>query len=102
MSRLIELQDPAGCESPLVVRAGDVLLCSATAGRVVAGDEVAQVLGGFLTAVVGVTGIVVEPMGAPNAVLVHVLMPGRATIEFGVGTGFKKPCKVALDLEVEP
>lgn len=99
MSRLIELQDPAGCPSPLAVRPGDVLLCSATGGRIVAGDDVAEVLGGYLTAVVGITGTVVEPMGAPNAVLVRVLAAGLAALELRVAVGPGKPRKVTLELE---
>ena len=76
MARLIEVQDARTCPSPLTVSLGDLLLFRATGGRVRSGDDVVELLGPFLSAVLGDDGTILTPLGPPNTVLFHARRPG--------------------------
>ncbi|HYE33990.1 hypothetical protein [Methylocaldum sp.] len=101
MARLIEVQDPRMCLSPLTVRSGDVLLFRAAGGRVRSGGDVVELLGPFLQAVVGDDGNILTPMGPPNTVLFHARQPGRALIDVITGDLFHTPQTTALGITVE-
>jgi hypothetical protein len=102
MPRLIEVQHTQECPSPLVVRAGDVLLWRAAGGRVREGDDVLDLLGPFVSAVLGDDGNVLTPAGPPNTVLFRARRPGRARVEVVTGDPFHAPRTTAVDVRVEP
>jgi hypothetical protein len=101
MSRLIEVERPEDCPSPLVIRVGDVLLLRATGGRVRRGGSVVQLLGPFLQAVVGTAGGVMVPEGPPGAVLVRARRPGVATVEVFTGDPWHRTRTTRLEVHVE-
>ena len=101
MSRLIEVQRVEDCPSPLVVRVGDVLSLPASGGRVRTGGLVIEMWGPFLPAVVGDSGDVLTPEGAPNTVLVRARQPGSATIDVFTGHPWPAPRTTTLDISVE-
>jgi hypothetical protein len=101
MALLIEVQDCRACSSPLTLHPGDVLLVRATGGHVRSGEDVVELLGPFLAAVVGDDGAVVAPMGAPNTVLFRARRPGRALIDVVTGDPFHAPQATPLGIVVE-
>jgi hypothetical protein len=101
MSRFIEVQDARACPSPLTIRPGDVLMFQATGGRVRSGDDVIELLGPFLTAILGDDGNILTPMGAPNSVLFRAHRPGLALIDVVTGTPFHTPQTTVLGITVE-
>jgi hypothetical protein len=101
MARLIEVDDAPGCPSPLTVAVGDVLLFRAAGGRVRSGGDAVELLGPFLTAVVGDDGSVVSPQGPPNTVLFRARQPGRARLAIVTGDPFHGPQTTALAITVE-
>ena len=101
MARLIEIQDPSRCPSPLVVTVGDVLLVRATGGRVGAPGGAVELLGPFLPAVLGDNGEVLSPMGTPGTVLVLARAAGRAVITVMAGDPFQPPQTSELSISVE-
>jgi hypothetical protein len=100
--RLIEVQDVRQCASPLLLRAGDLLLFHASGGRIGSRSGVVELLGPFNQALVASDGSVLTPMGAPNVVLVAARQAGRATIEVITGDPWRGAETITLDLEVEP
>ena len=88
MARLIEVQEPDQFRAPLAVRVGDVLVFQATGARISDGESALEILGPFVSAVVGENGAVLAPMGFPNAVLVRACGPGKATLELFTGDPF--------------
>src|SRR5437016_2046275 len=101
MPRLIEVQDPRLCTAPLTLHAGDVLLVRAAGGRVRSGDNVVEMLGPFVPAVVGDDANILTPMGPPNVVLFRARGPGRALIEVVTGDPFQVTRTSALTITVE-
>jgi hypothetical protein len=101
MARIIEVQDARLCKSPLTVCVGDVLLFRATGGRVRSGPDIVELLGPFVSAVVGDDGNIFTPVGPPNAVLFHARRVGQALIDVVTGEPFNKPVAVRLGLTVE-
>lgn len=101
MARLIEVQDAPGCPSPLTVHRGDVLLFRAAGGHVRSGEDVIELLGPFLSAVVGDDGNIFTPMGPPNAILFHARKPGRASIDVVSGEPFVSSQTTVLTVLVE-
>jgi len=89
------------CPSPLVVRPGDVLLVRATGGRIRSGGDSVELIGSFLTAVLGDNGEILTPMGPPNAVLFLARRPGRTLIEVITGDPFHSPQTTGLNITVE-
>jgi hypothetical protein len=67
---------------------GDVLVFQATGAQVSDGATAVEILGPFVSAVVGENGAVLAPMGFPNAVLVRACGPGQATLELFTGDPF--------------
>jgi hypothetical protein len=102
MARLIEVQDVRVYPSPLTVHLGDVLLFRAAGGRVRSGGDVVELLGPFLSAVLGDDGNILTPMGPPNTVLFRAHRPGRALIDVVTGDPFHAPQTTALGITVEP
>jgi hypothetical protein len=102
MARLIEVQDVRVCPSPLTVSLGDILLFRAAGGRVLSGDDVIELLGQFLQALVGDDGKILTPMGSPNTVLLRARRPGRALINVITGDPFHSPQTTVLGITVEP
>lgn len=77
-------------------------MCRAAGGHIRSGDDVVEMLGPFVQAVVGNEGEVVAPMGPPNTVLVRAREPGRAVLDLVVGDPFHSPQAVVLRIAVEP
>jgi hypothetical protein len=101
MARLIEVERPEACPSPLAIRVGDMLLIRATGGRVRRGGSVVELLGPFLQAVVGTGGSVMAPEGPPGAVLVRARRPGVATVEVFTGDPWRAPRTTSLKVNIE-
>src|SRR3954466_4876832 len=91
MARLIEVQRPEDCPSPLAVSSGDVLLFRASGVRIVAGGSSVESWGPLIGAVLAKTGEVLAPMGSPDAVLIRAASPGRATMEVLTGDPWGGP-----------
>jgi hypothetical protein len=81
---------------------GDVLLFHATGGRIRSGDDVVELLGPFLSAVLGDDGKVWTPLGLPNTVLFRARKPGRAEIDVITGDALHSPRTTELSVDVEP
>jgi hypothetical protein len=102
MARLIEVQDAHQCQSPLALQPGDVLAFRAAGGRVRSGGDVVELLGPFLSAVVGDQGTILTPAGSPNTVLFRARKPGRALIDVITGDPFQAPRTASLEVTVAP
>jgi hypothetical protein len=81
MSRLIEIDDARACAPSLSVKVGDLLVFSASGGRMNTSGPALRYLGAFMRAVVGTNREVLEPMGLPNSVVFEVLQHGQAKID---------------------
>jgi hypothetical protein len=101
MARLIEVQDPRQCPSPLAVRRGDVLLLNAAGVRVRSGADAVGVPGPFLPAVVAEDGTVLTPAGPPSTVLLGARRPGLAEVDVVTGDPFYNPGTASLVITVE-
>jgi hypothetical protein len=101
MGRLIEVQDAPSAPSSLPLQVGDVLLFKATGGHVQSGEDVVEMLGTYLPALLGDNGEILTPMGAPNTVLFRVLRPGRAMINVVSGDPWHAPQTTTLGITVE-
>jgi hypothetical protein len=101
MGRLIEIQLAQPWPPTLTVQIGDVLLFQATGGHVRSGGDVVEMLGPFVPAVLGDTGQILTPMGAPNTVMFRVHRLGRAMIEVVSGDPWQAPRTTTLGIKVE-
>jgi hypothetical protein len=101
MGRLIEIQHPQDFPPSLTIQVGDMLLFGATGGHVQSGADVVQILGPFLTGILGDNAQIMSPMGAPNTVLFLACRPGRATIDVVTGDPWHAPQTTTLDIIVE-
>ena len=88
MAQLIEIDDAKGCAPSLCVKVGDLLVFSASGGRMNTSGSALRYLGAFMRAVVGTNRKVLEPMGLPNAVVFEVLQHGQAAIDVISGGPF--------------
>jgi hypothetical protein len=102
MPRLIEVQQDQLDSAVQNIAVGDVLLFHAGGGRVRAGKEVVELLGAFMTAVVGTNGEVLEPLGSPNTVLFRALSSGEAKISVTIGDPFYDSKKIEFRIRVGP
>lgn len=103
MGRLIEIQPGTqGFPPSITVEVGDLLVFSATGGHVQSGADAVEIVGAFLSSVLGSNGRILSPMGAPNAVLFLARRPGHATIEVVTGDPWHASQTTMLDLTVEP
>ena len=100
MPRLIEVQDAQAYFTLKAIVVGDVLLFHASGGHVHGGPEVIELLGSFVSAVVGSEGHVLTPVGAPNTVLFRAVNEGEAQIDIITGDAFHGPRKTALQISV--
>jgi hypothetical protein len=101
MPRLIEVRDARACPSLQRVKVGDVLVFHAAGGHVRSGDDVVELLGPFVTAVVGDEGTIFTPMGPPNTVLFRASQHGQALIDVAIGDPFHAPQTIELRIAVE-
>ena len=101
MGRLIEIQQVQDAPSSLALEVGDVVLFKASGGHVQSGAGVVEMLGAFLSAILGDNGTILTPMGAPNTVLFRALRPGRATIDVVTGDPWQAPQTTTLGIIVE-
>jgi hypothetical protein len=101
MARLIEVQDVSVCPSPLMVHPGDLLLFRAVGGQVQSGDDVIEMLGPFVQAVLGNDGNILTPMGPPNTILFYARQPGSALIDVITGDFFHAPQTNSLSITVD-
>jgi hypothetical protein len=101
MGRLIEIQQAQDVPPSLTIQVGDVLRFGASGGHVQSGMDVVELLGHFLPGILGESGQVMAPMGAPNAVLFVARRPGRATIDVVTGDPWHAPQTIILDVTVE-
>lgn len=101
MGRLIEASELGSRPAPLILRVGDVILFDATGGRAPP-DGVVELVGPLVRSVVGADGEVVAPMGAPNALFVRALRPGRAKLDLFTGDPWCAPQTTAIVVLVEP
>lgn len=102
MSRLIEVQDVEAVSDRLTLRQGDVLLFTASGGRIVDGENiVVQMVGPFQQGWIGPTGDILTPAGPPTAILFLMRDTGRAAIEVMTGDPWHNPRAVRLTIAVE-
>ena len=102
MGRLIEVQDALSIRKDLTVRIGDVLMFSASGGRVRSGQEAVELLGLFAPAVLGGNEEVLSPAAAPNTALFLAFSAGRATIDVVMGDPWHSHQTATLSVIVEP
>jgi hypothetical protein len=100
MARLIEVQDVNVCPSPLVIHPGDLLLFWAVGGQVRSGDDVVEMFGPFLQAVLGNDGNILTAMGPPNKILFYARQPGSVLIDVITGDLFHTPQTNSLSITV--
>ncbi len=101
MPRLIEVPDVRACPAAQTVKVGDVLLFHAAGGHVRSGGDVIELVGPFISAIVGDEGTILTPVGPPNTVLFRARRPGRARIDVVTGDPFHGPQTTILRITVE-
>jgi hypothetical protein len=99
MARIIEIPDAKQCPSTLTLHVGDVLVFRAPGGLVQSGNDVVEMLGAFVEAVVGEDGKIYAPVGPPNSVLFRALRAGRTKLEIVTSNPFSSP-RTAVNLTV--
>jgi hypothetical protein len=102
MGRLIEIEQAQDLPASLNINVGDLLKFWASGGRVAAGAEVVEMLGPFLTSVLGQNRELLSPMGAPNVVLFLARRSGQATIDIVTGDPWRATETTTLRLTVAP
>ena len=100
MGRLIEIEPAQDLPPSLNICVGDLLKFWASGGRVESGAEVCEMLGPFLTSVVGTNDELLSPSGAPNVVLFLARRPGQATIDIVTGDPWHATQTTTLKLTV--
>jgi len=100
MLRFIEVSDARKCPSQ-IIKVGDVLMFHAAGGHIRSGEDVVELVGPFVTAIVGDKGVIVTAMGPPNTVLFRARQPGRALVDVLIGDPFHSPRKTKLSISVE-
>jgi hypothetical protein len=102
MGRLIDVQQGQALPARLTLRVGDLLMFSATGGRVQSGADVIELLGHFLPGVLADNDDILSPAGPPSTVFFLARRPGRATIDVVTGDPWHAPQTTTLMLNVEP
>jgi len=102
MGRLIEVQLAPDGPTRLTVVTGDLLQFAASGGHVRSGDSCIEMLGPFRSAVVGLNGEVLAPMGPPNVVFFLARQPGSAEIDVVTGDPWHCPETTTLEIVVQP
>lgn len=102
MRRLIEVKHTEALPQSLTIKEGDLLVISATGGRLQADTEAIEIIGPFISGVVGDNSEIFSPMGAPNRVALLARRPGRATIDLITGDPWRSPKTTTIELIVEP
>ncbi len=80
---------------------GDVLVFQATGARISDCASALEILGPFVSAVVGSNGAVLAPMGSPNTVLVRACGPGQASLELFTGDPFHDRRTTTLHITID-
>jgi hypothetical protein len=101
MTRLIEIEDASLCASSLSLKVGDLLVFSATGGRMNTGGPAVRFVGVFIRAGLGLNKAILEPMGPPNAVVFEAQQQGEATIDVITGDPFGTTAATMLRIIVE-
>ena len=100
MGRLIEIEPSQELPPTLTLSVGDLLKLWATGGRVEPGADAVEILGPFITSVIGNNGSVLAPMGSPNVILLFARRPGRATIDVVTGDPWRSTQTLRLEITV--
>lgn len=100
MPRFVEITEIPKSTSPLTVEVSDVLFVRACGGHVREGAAVLELLGHYIEAVVGTTGGVLAPAGAPNVMLARALKPGSAVLEVVTGDLWHSVTSTSLSIQV--
>jgi hypothetical protein len=100
MPKLIEVQREQFGFAAHRMAVGDLLFFHATGGQVRSGSEIMELIGSFVTAVVGTEGQILEPLGPPNAVLFRALSPGEAEISVFAGDPFHNPTMTEFRISI--
>lgn len=101
MPRLIEIADPSSCSTVLPLEVGDILMVKASGAHLRGEkDGVAEILGAYVSAVLGTRGALITPMGAPNVVICRATRAGSIAIDFMTGDPYFKTQTVTLRLVV--
>jgi len=98
---MIEVARARDLPAHVVIGVGDVFVFKAVGGVVRAGADLLDVLGPFRPAVIGPDGTVMSPEGPPGTVMFLARAPGSATIEVISGDPWRRPERIALDIEIE-
>jgi hypothetical protein len=99
VARLIEVRGVVDLPPELVVQVGDVLLFRATGGIIRSGAGVTT-LGSFVAGTLTGDGLVLSPVGAPDATLFYASEPGRALIDLFTGDPWREPRRTTVTIEV--
>lgn len=102
MGRLIDIEPEQELPPSLNVSVGDLLKFWACGGRVESGAEVCEMLGPFLTGVLGQNDELLSPEGAPNVIMFLARRPGQATIDIITGDPWHATQTATLKLTVAP
>ncbi len=100
MPRLIEVRTRPGLPLQLTVQVGDILLITATGGRVRGGSAVG-LIGSYARGALAAGGRVLAPIGAPSKVLFQAEHPGKAEIEVVMGDPWRATSIWTLEVLVE-
>jgi len=101
MARLIDVGAASPSPPTLTVKVGDVLMFSATGGRVRSGPDVIVCLGAFVSSTVGNDGLIYAPAGAPNTVLFAAQRPGNAAFDVITGDPWHSTRTIPWNIIVE-
>jgi hypothetical protein len=102
MSRLIEIEPSQDLPTSLNICVGDLLKFWACGGRVESGAEACEMLGPFLTGVLGTNEELLSPQGAPNVIMFLARRPGQATIDIITGDPWHATQTATLKLNIGP
>jgi len=102
MGRLIEVQVAPDSPTSLTVAVGDLLQFAASGGHVRRSPDVVEMVGPFLSAVVGSDGSILAPAGAPSTVFFLAQRPGHATIDVVTGDPWHQPQTTVFHISVGP
>jgi hypothetical protein len=102
MGRLIEIETGQYLPPSLEISVGDLLKFWASGGHVESGAEVCEMVGPFLTGVIGLNDELISPEGAPNVIMFLARRPGEATIVIVTGDPWHTTQTTRLHLSVAP
>jgi hypothetical protein len=101
MTRLIEIEDARLCAPSLSLKVGDLVVFSASGGRMSTGSPAVRFVGVFIRAGLGLNKAILEPMGRPNAVVFEAQQQGEASIDVIIGDPFGTTATTTLLIVVD-